>query len=174
MVHAAQSRLLFCCCQQAGAHSAVAAQALVAKYGGELDAQQVQHLLEELPVLVSDTDLLLAAMALGTCTTLVLQQPSCAGAVTAAVLPGALRLVQSQLLQVRRVVCKALHSLACTCRAPSYAACKPARLWHEAFTLCNQPYFAAEEKSLPSGWSAGDAAVSHGRLNACRAQQWTP
>ena len=76
-------------------------QALVAKYGGELDAQLLKQLLEELAVLVADTDLLLAAMALGTCTTLLLQQPSCAGSVASSVLPSALRLVQSQLLQVR-------------------------------------------------------------------------
>ena len=72
----------------------------MAKYGGELNQKLLQQLLEELPVLVSDTDLLLAAMALGACTTLLLQQPSSAGAVASAVLPSALRLVQSQLLQV--------------------------------------------------------------------------
>ena len=76
------------------------AQALVAKYGGELDQGLLQGLLEELALLVSDSDLLLTAMALSTCTTLLLQQPGCAGAVSSAVMPPALRLVQSQLLQV--------------------------------------------------------------------------
>ena len=74
-------------------------QALVAKYGGELNSGLIQQLLGELPVLVSDPDLLLAAMALGACTTLLLQQPSSAGAEASAVFPSALGLVQSQLLQ---------------------------------------------------------------------------
>ena len=76
------------------------AQALVAKYGGELEQGHLHSLLEELALLVSDADLLLTAMALSTCTTLLLQQPGCAGAVSTAVMPPALRLVQSQLLQV--------------------------------------------------------------------------
>ena len=72
----------------------------MAKYGGELDRGLLQSLVDELAQLVSDADLLMAAQALSTCTTLLLQQPSCAEVVSKAVLPPALRLVQSQLLQV--------------------------------------------------------------------------
>jgi cullin-associated NEDD8-dissociated protein 1 len=82
--------------------------ALVAKYGQHLQPQAVTTMVPEAAALITDTDLSLAALSLKLCGTLCKSQPSAAQQVVDAVLPAALALVRSPLLQVRARVCSGL------------------------------------------------------------------
>ena len=78
----------------------VCMQALVTKHGGEVPGALLSRVVEELVGLISDADLVVAAMSLRLCATLLMQQPSCAPTISASALPPAMALLQSQLLQV--------------------------------------------------------------------------
>lgn len=79
--------------------SLVALEALAAKYGRQISAAAVAALVPEAAALISDADLSLAAQSLKLFVTLCKAQPDAAAQVAEAVLPAALSLVTSPLLQ---------------------------------------------------------------------------
>ena len=81
--------------------SALSAQAVVAARGARVSAGAVDGVVEAAAPLVGDGDLVVAALALQACSRLLERQPASARAVTARVLPQALALAQSPLLQAR-------------------------------------------------------------------------
>lgn len=60
----------------------------------------LKRVVDEAVGLISDADLVVAAMSLRLCATLLSQQPSIAPTISASALPPAMALLQSQLLQV--------------------------------------------------------------------------
>ena len=66
-----------------------------------MQPSSVQSAVEEVAPLVNDTDLLIAALSLTLCTTLLQRQPQQSPLVTDRVLPPAMTLSKSPLLQVR-------------------------------------------------------------------------
>ena len=83
----------------------MAAQAVVAARGAGVSAAAVDGVVEAAAPLVSDSDLVVAALALQACSRLLERQPASARAVAARVLPQAIALAQSALLQARPLVC---------------------------------------------------------------------
>ena len=76
-------------------------QVLMAAHGSNMQPSSVQSAVEEVAPLVNDTDLLIAALSLTLCTTLLQRQPQQSPLVTDRVLPPAMTLSKSPLLQVR-------------------------------------------------------------------------
>ena len=76
-------------------------QVLIAAHGSNMQPSSVQSAVEEVAPLVNDTDLLIAALSLTLCTTLLQRQPQQSPLVTDRVLPPAMTLSKSPLLQVR-------------------------------------------------------------------------
>lgn len=66
-----------------------------------MQPSSLQAAVEEVAPLVNDTDLLIAALSLTLCTTLLQRQPQQSSLVTDRVLPPAMALSKSPLLQVR-------------------------------------------------------------------------
>lgn len=75
-------------------------QVLIAGHGANLKAGSVQAALQEVAPLVNDSDLLIASLSLSFCTVLLQKQPQQSGLVTDKVLPAAMSLAKSPLLQV--------------------------------------------------------------------------
>ena len=75
-------------------------QVLIAAHGGNVEPGIVKATVEEMSPLVNDTDLLIAALSLTFCTTLLQRQPQQSVLVTDRVLPPAMTLSKSPLLQV--------------------------------------------------------------------------
>ncbi|KAK9803499.1 hypothetical protein WJX73_009717 [Symbiochloris irregularis] len=73
--------------------------ALMTRHGDAAGQQQVQGLVEEVVALISDADLVVAAMSLHLCCTLLQRHPACASDLSASALPPSMALLQSQLLQ---------------------------------------------------------------------------
>ena len=90
-------------------------QALVTKHGGEVPQQLLRRIVEEVVLLISDTDLVVAAMSLRLCATLLTQQPSSAASISASALPPAMALLQSQLIQARLHTQRSSGSTCCSC-----------------------------------------------------------
>lgn len=76
-----------------------ALEAIVRKDGSRVDPAVLQSALEEAASLVNEGDLLVTALSLGFATTALREQPACADTVVDKVLPQALALVKSPLLQ---------------------------------------------------------------------------
>lgn len=96
------------------------AQAVVAARGARVSAGAVDGVVEAAAPLVGDGDLVVAALALQACSRLLERQPASARAVTARVLPQALALAQSPLLQARSLAVAtpaALQALKGLCQA---------------------------------------------------------
>ena len=75
-------------------------QVLIAGHGANIQASTMKATIEEVSPLVNDTDLLIAALSLTFCTTLLQRQPQQSTLVTDRVLPPAMALSKSPLLQV--------------------------------------------------------------------------
>lgn len=75
-------------------------QALVTSHGAQVPQQLLQGVVGEVVALISEVDLVVAAMGLRLITSLVTRQPATAPTVHARVLPPSMALLQSQLLQV--------------------------------------------------------------------------
>ena len=73
---------------------------LIAGHGKNLQSGTVQAALQEVAPLVSDSDLLIASLSLSFCTVLLQQQRQQSSFVTDKVLPAAMSLAKSPLLQV--------------------------------------------------------------------------
>eukprot|EP00798_Chlamydomonas_sp_ICE-L_P008748 gene8748-33609_t len=74
-------------------------EAVAAKYGASLSSASIPQCVEEASLLVSDADLSLASLSLKFFVTLIKNKPEVAGSVAEKVLPQAMVLVKSQLLQ---------------------------------------------------------------------------
>lgn len=83
-----------------------ALEVLIAGHGSNIQPGTLKAAVDEVAPLVNDTDLLIAALSLTFCTTLLQRQPQQSGLVTDRVLPAAMTLSKSPLLQG-----SALHSL---------------------------------------------------------------
>lgn len=79
--------------------------ALVAKYGSSLDPASTSGTVAEASSLINDSDLSIAALSLKLAVTLLERQPGAAQEVVDKVLPAALQLVRSPLLQVSWLRC---------------------------------------------------------------------
>ena len=75
-------------------------QVLIAGHGSNIQPGTLKAAVDEVAPLVNDTDLLIAALSLTFCTTLLQRQPQQSGLVTDRVLPAAMTLSKSPLLQV--------------------------------------------------------------------------
>ena len=75
-------------------------QVLIAGHGQNLQSGTVQAALQEVAPLVSDADLLIASLSLSFCTVLLQQQRQQSSLITDKVLPAAMSLAKSPLLQV--------------------------------------------------------------------------
>ena len=75
-------------------------QVLIAGHGQNLQSGTVQAALQEVAPLVSDADLLIASLSLSFCTVLLQQQRQQSSLITDKVLPAAMSLTKSPLLQV--------------------------------------------------------------------------
>jgi cullin-associated NEDD8-dissociated protein 1 len=73
--------------------------ALVMSYGSQVDASLLGNVLKESAVLVDDSDLQLSHLSLSLCATSLAQNPSCVAIIRTDVLPAALNLASSPLLQ---------------------------------------------------------------------------
>ncbi|KAL3163066.1 hypothetical protein ABBQ32_009489 [Trebouxia sp. C0010 RCD-2024] len=76
-----------------------AIEVLIASHGSSMQPSSLQAAVEEVAPLVNDTDLLIAALSLTLCTTLLQRQPQQSSLVTDRVLPPAMALSKSPLLQ---------------------------------------------------------------------------
>eukprot|EP00195_Chlamydomonas_chlamydogama_P007020 CAMPEP_0202892974 /NCGR_PEP_ID=MMETSP1392-20130828/2632_1 /ASSEMBLY_ACC=CAM_ASM_000868 /TAXON_ID=225041 /ORGANISM="Chlamydomonas chlamydogama, Strain SAG 11-48b" /LENGTH=1235 /DNA_ID=CAMNT_0049577131 /DNA_START=157 /DNA_END=3864 /DNA_ORIENTATION=- len=76
-----------------------ALEAVTSKYGSRYEAAAATQYVEEVALMVSDADLPLAALALRFLVTLLAKQPGLAPTIVQKVLPGAMQLVRSPLLQ---------------------------------------------------------------------------
>lgn len=76
-----------------------ALEAIASKDGSKVDPAVLQSALEEAASLVNEGDLLVTALSLGFATTALREQPACAATVCSKVLPQAIALVKSPLLQ---------------------------------------------------------------------------
>lgn len=85
-----------------GSNLAVGLQAVVAARGARVSAEAVGGIVDAAAPLVSDGDLVVSALALHACVGLLARRAASARAVTAHVLPRAIALAQSPLLQARR------------------------------------------------------------------------
>jgi hypothetical protein len=83
-----------------------AAQSVMSRQGAAASSASVTAAVDEVVALVSDVDLLTTPLALHFCLTVLPQQPQNAAQITAKVLPAALRLVKSPLLQVQTLISK--------------------------------------------------------------------
>lgn len=86
-----------------GSNLAVGSQAVVAARGARVSAAAVGGIVDAAAPLVSDGDLVVSALALHACVGLLARQSASAPAVTAHVLPRAIALAQSPLLQARQI-----------------------------------------------------------------------
>ena len=75
-------------------------QVLIAGHGGNLQPATMKAAVQEVAPLVNDTDLLIASLSLAFCTTLLQRHPQHSALVTDSVLPPAMALSKSPLLQV--------------------------------------------------------------------------
>jgi len=75
-------------------------QVLIAGHGSNIQPGTMKAAVDEVAPLVNDTDLLIAALSLTFCTTLLQRQPQQSALVTDRVLPPAMALSKSPLLQV--------------------------------------------------------------------------
>ncbi len=86
-------------------------QVLIAGHGSNIQPGTMKAAVDEVAPLVNDTDLLIAALSLTFCTTLLQRQPQQSGLVTDRVLPAAMILSKSPLLQVQLTTSQTAGSL---------------------------------------------------------------
>jgi hypothetical protein len=89
----------------------VLVQVLIAGHGSNIQPGTLKAAVDEVAPLVNDTDLLIAALSLTFCTTLLQRQPQQSALVTDRVLPAAMILSKSPLLQVQLTTSQTAGSL---------------------------------------------------------------
>ena len=133
------------CCFFSPERCQCAWQAVMSRYGAEVNPSTVMAAVEEVAGLVSDADLLTTPMALQFCLTLLPKQPKMAPDISSKFLPAALQLVKSPLLQVSCLAGRQ-HTLALRWAAGPLGICNFGR------STCSEGLFVA---LLSAGRCAG-------------------